>query len=521
VKKTSRQILSTAIALATALPASAWATNGYFSHGWGTKSKAMAGVATALPQDTLVSATNPAGMAFLGQRVDIGVSFFNPSPRGYEANNDYSTQMVPATAGGNNFNVEFPAGGFVTPGRYDSDSDWFLIPSIGYNHQLTPRSTIGVSIYGNGGMNTDYSNAVWANFAPAPNQRVAIRSDGQQVPLFDNRMTGVLDLNAGQPIPVTDPTVTTQPFPPSAQFPGGEVAPVVNGNPNGFLTATGPTGVNLEQLFIEIPYTIQIGDGKQAFGIAPVFAAQSFEAKGLQPFQAASVDPTKVTNNGTDWSYGVGLHLGWYGEVTDELALGLSYRTKMWMSDFDKYSGLFADGGGFDIPAMFNFGLAYKVQPAVTVGFDYQHIFYDEIEAISNSNDIDLSPCFGAEPKPSYCLGAKAGLGFGWKSQDVFKLGVRWDQSDKLKLFGGVSYNTELLKSNQQALFNILTPATIRWHLSVGATYVHSAKDEFNLAYTYMPKETIDGTSPSITQAQTGNIYMQQQDIEISWNHRF
>ncbi len=41
---------------------SALATNGYFSHGWGTKSKAMAGVAAALPQDTLVSATNPAGM---------------------------------------------------------------------------------------------------------------------------------------------------------------------------------------------------------------------------------------------------------------------------------------------------------------------------------------------------------------------------------------------------------------------------------------------------------------------------
>jgi len=502
VNKTSRRILSSAIALAVALPASAWATNGYFSHGWGTKSKAMAGVATALPQDTLVSATNPAGMAFLGQRFDLGVSFFNPSPRGYEANNDFSTGPYPG--GPDNF----PTGGFVTPGRYDSDTNWFLIPSLGYNHPLNERSTIGISIYGNGGMNTDYSNAVWENFAVAPNQRVA-SVNGQQLPLFD--------FSSGQPVPITNPNITEIPIPGG----GGAMAPVGNGNPNGFLTASQPTGVNLEQLFIEIPYTIQIGDGKQAFGIAPVFAAQSFEAKGLQPFQAASVDPTKVTNNGTDWSYGVGLHLGWYGEVTDELALGLSYRTKMWMSDFDKYSGLFADGGGFDIPAMFNFGLAYKVQPAVTVGFDYQHIFYDEVEAISNSNDIDISPCFGTEPKPSYCLGAKAGLGFGWKSMDVFKLGVRWDQSDKLKLFGGVSYNTELLKSSQQALFNILTPATIRWHLSVGATYVHSAKDEFNLSYTYMPKETLDGTSPSITQAQTGNIYMQQQDIEISWNHRF
>jgi long-chain fatty acid transport protein len=36
-----------------------------------------------------------------------------------------------------------------------------------------------------------------------------------------------------------------------------------------------------------------------------------------------------------------------------------------------------------------------------------------------------------------------------------------------------------------------------------------------------MPKETVDGTSPSITGAQTGSIYMEQKDIEISWNHRF
>jgi long-chain fatty acid transport protein len=36
-----------------------------------------------------------------------------------------------------------------------------------------------------------------------------------------------------------------------------------------------------------------------------------------------------------------------------------------------------------------------------------------------------------------------------------------------------------------------------------------------------MPKETLDGTSPSITQSQSGSIYMEQKDIEISWSHHF
>jgi long-chain fatty acid transport protein len=483
-------------------PATAFATNGYFAHGWGTKSKAMAGVATALPQDTLVSATNPAGMAFLGNRLDIGVAFFNPSPRGYEANPDFATGPYPG--GPDNF----PTGGFVTPGEFDSDSDWFLIPSIGYNYDINDRASVGVSIYGNGGMNTDYSNAVWENFAVAPNQRVAIVGD-QQLPLFD--------FSTGQPMPITDPNITQVPIPGG----GGGLAPVVNGNPGGFLTATGPTGVNLEQLFIEVPFTFKIGDGKQAFGIAPVFAVQSFEAEGLQPFRAASVNPDKVTNNGKDWSYGFGVHFGWYGEVTEQLALGLSYRTKMWMTDFDEYSGLFADGGNFDIPAMFNFGLAYKLQPNLTVAFDYQHIFYNEIDSIANSNDLDLTPCFNAGPKPSYCLGAKAGLGFGWDSMDVLKLGARWDQSEKWSFMGGVSYNSDLLKTDEQALFNILTPATVRWHLTLGATYKHNPKNEFNISFAYMPETTVDGTSPSITQTQTGSLYMEQKDIEISWSHRF
>jgi long-chain fatty acid transport protein len=114
-----RRSVSLALASAfVAVPMTSLATNGYFAHGWGTKSKAMAGVATALPQDTLVTATNPAGMAFMGNRLDLGVSFFNPSDRGYKANADYATQPVPATdpSGMANFMVDFPAGPFVTPG---------------------------------------------------------------------------------------------------------------------------------------------------------------------------------------------------------------------------------------------------------------------------------------------------------------------------------------------------------------------------------------------------------------------
>ncbi len=493
-----KTLLRSLLVIATAgtgatLVNTASATNGYFAHGWGIRSKAMAGAATALPQDTLAASTNPAGIAFLGRGLDLGLAFFNPSPRGYQANPDYAVQQVQTDQG----SFTLPAGGFVTPGEYDSSDDWFVIPAFGYSRPLDERSSLGVVVFGNGGMTTRYQDRPpFENFAVYPNQRIGSYPDGSTGPYFD--------FSSGQPRPVTDPVPGT-----------------VNGNPNGIYTATTPTGVHLEQMFIEIPYSLKIGDGRQSVGIGPVFAVQRFKATGLEPFKQMSVRPDKVTNNGYDWSYGAGLHFGWYGQIDERLALGASYRTTIWMSKFDEYAGLFADAGSFDIPAMLNLGLAYKPQPRLTLAFDYQHIFYGESDAIANSNDVDLTACQNPGPKQAYCLGGDSGVGFGWASMDVFKLGLSYEVSDRLTLMGGVSYNTDFLKTDRQGLFNILAPATIRWHWTLGAAYRLSKTDELAVAFAYMPKATFDGTSPTLTQTQTGSLYMEQFEFSLGWSHYF
>jgi long-chain fatty acid transport protein len=52
------------VALAAA-SGSAFATDGYFAHGYGMKAKGMA------LQDGLAAATNPAGMVMVGDRLDM------------------------------------------------------------------------------------------------------------------------------------------------------------------------------------------------------------------------------------------------------------------------------------------------------------------------------------------------------------------------------------------------------------------------------------------------------------------
>jgi long-chain fatty acid transport protein len=116
------------------LAGSAFATNGMFSHGYGMKSKGMAGASTAMSDDAFAGANNPAAAAFSGNRIDLGVDVFSPRRD---------------TSNSNIFGSGSAAG-------VDSDAHYFLIPEMGYNQMFSDSMALGVTVYGNGGMNTDY-----------------------------------------------------------------------------------------------------------------------------------------------------------------------------------------------------------------------------------------------------------------------------------------------------------------------------------------------------------------------------
>ncbi len=124
--------------------ATASATNGYFAHGYSVKNKALAGAGTALPLDSLASSTNPAGLAFVGRQFDFGLSYFTPS-------REYTTRGA----------ITVPTGG-LTPGTTESEGEMFIIPSLGINWVLNENNFLGLSIYCNGGMNTNYETATYA-----------------------------------------------------------------------------------------------------------------------------------------------------------------------------------------------------------------------------------------------------------------------------------------------------------------------------------------------------------------------
>jgi long-chain fatty acid transport protein len=214
----------------------------------------------------------------------------------------------------------------------------------------------------------------------------------------------------------------------------------------------------------------------------------------------------------SNYSFGGGVRVGWLGTVANGLDLGVSYQTKLYMTDFDDYKGLFAEGGNFDIPAILNAGLAYNLTPKLTLAFDYQRIFYSDVKALNNSNAL--------KPLGNNRLGSDDGLGFGWEDVNVYNFGAQYDHSDHWSFRVGYSHGDQPFES-AQALFNILAPATIQDHLTAGLTYRFGQGQEINLAYMHAFDNEIEGQNVPNTGTQTGNVRMSQNEVEIGWAYRF
>ena len=154
------RVLAALLLLAILPPAAA--TNGYFAHGYSISQRAMAGAATAMVEDSLVASVNPANGVWVGDALDVGLSVFAPI-------RDHSASARGDDAGPGIFTI--------SPIEEDrSQRERFYIPGFGYNRRIDERSSWGVAVYGNGGLNTVYTQNT-ARF-------------GDQIPVFRTECEG-------------------------------------------------------------------------------------------------------------------------------------------------------------------------------------------------------------------------------------------------------------------------------------------------------------------------------------------
>jgi long-chain fatty acid transport protein len=283
------------------------------------------------------------------------------------------------------------------------------------------------------------------------------------------------------------------------------------------ITSSGSkTYSNLEQLFISPTIAKKVGD--HSFGVSLNLIRQTFEAKGLEAFDttANSIHVGSVTNRGEDVSTGWGLKFGWTGQVSPTVTLGAVYQTRSRMSKFDKYKGLFAEEGGFDIPENYGIGMAIKASPKATVAVDVTQINYGSIKSLANPGTLF--------PQVSgLVMGRENGSGFGWKDMTVFKLGVSYEYRPDLVVRAGYNYSKMPITS-QNTYFNILAPATVEQHLTLGATWTLNNKSELTLSYMHAFQQSVAGVPNGNGQTVAGypvDLKMSQNAVGIAYGWRW
>jgi len=442
-----RTLLAAATAAAL-VPLAALATDGYFSHGYGMQAKGRGGASTAMTTDSFGGAVNPATMAFAGDRLDLGLDWFRPDRSASRSGSAGGTGALDGSANGN-------------------ESQDFFIPEFGYNKMLRPDVSLGITVYGNGGMNTNYQG-------------------------------GQLDQGICQQQPP-------------------------NGVRVNLLCGSGNLGVDLSQLIIAPTVGWKFA-ANHSLGLSPLLAYQRFKAYGLDAFSAISSDPQHLTNKGYDSTWGAGARIGYFGQLTPSFAVGAAYSTKI-KGKFNEYKGLFAEQGEFDIPENYNAGIAFKALPNLTFAADYQRINYSKSKSVGNpSNTPGCTPTSPGGPGVgSACLGASgSSLGFGWKDVNVLKLGVEYAYSQALTLRAGYNHTDNPVQS-RDVTFNILAPGVVQDHVTLGFSYALGKASELTMAYMHAFKNSVSGpaNNPYFNVGGTETLTMSENSLGIAWGTRF
>lgn len=352
------------------------------------------------------------------------------------------------------------AAGFGFFGDTESDAKYFLMPEMGFSMPLDDKLHIALAVVGNGGMNTTYPENFFSFGGPP------------DTPARDAKL-----------------------------------------------------GVDIMQLLVPITVAYKVNDN-HAIGASLVLAETRFRAYGLEAFQlfdaggfTITSDPNHLTGQGFDYSYGAGIKLGWQGKfIDDRLTLGLTYASRTYMTKFDKYRGLFAEQGDFDIPENYGVGIAIKPAKNLVIAADILRINYSKVASVGNPG---MGTPIGTNGVPSITdpskeLGNDNGMGFGWKDQTVYKFGVQYGVNNRLQLRAGYNYGASPIPDNM-VTFNLLAPATVERHYSLGFTYKANENLEVTGAYMYAASNSQSACGQNIVNCASFNMHQNMFGMTFGW----
>lgn len=258
-------------------------------------------------------------------------------------------------------------------------------------------------------------------------------------------------------------------------------------------------------------------------GISANYQVERIKVNGIQNFDhpptpenpTGSIFPGSVTNRGYNYSTGWGFTIGYHGQITDALAIGVTYQPKTTMSRLSKYKGFLSQRGKLDIPRKIGFGISYKITPCIVAAFDVEQIQWKKVKALSN-------PLLQPGAIIPNLLGTDNGPGFGFKDQWYYRVGLEWAIDECWTVRCGFRHANTPIKSSQTAV-NALTLDCVEDFVTAGATWNLNACNEISIMGAWGFENTVKGKDsiPVILGGGNANLTEQKYAIGLAWGWKF
>ncbi len=263
-------------------------------------------------------------------------------------------------------------------------------------------------------------------------------------------------------------------------------------------------------------------DDKLSLGISLNIDYQSvaFQQRVLSDTTGNGVGDTVVDNfdlSRAASSFGFGLGLGILYDLNPQITLGFSYKSKQRFSDMEyqlAYGDIYSDtqtagsAGTYklalDFPQQAAAGIAYRPNSKLTLSADLKWINWSDTMnklAVTGPNNFvrTMNP--------------------GWDDQTVFAVGVNYDLNDRISLRGGYNYAKSPFGENQ-ASRNLILPAIVESHYTLGAGFVLNSNWDLSVHYMYTPKKTLQAPATDL-QAPGAIISLQETSFGANIGYRF
>lgn len=251
---------------------------------------------------------------------------------------------------------------------------------------------------------------------------------------------------------------------------------------------------NLQLMQFAVPVAYKVGGF--SIGVAPVLQYGSLDINyDMNGATAGGASSTR----GVAQDFGVGYNVGATYEQ-DGLTVGASYKSSIDMT-YDGQLSLASRDFGINN----GLGISDELEQPAEIGAGVSYTFG------GNTIAVDF--------KQIQWGSAKGYKTFGWEDQNVYMIGYQFAQ-DSWAVRAGYNYAKSPIKEKAAAsmmapgqydgaAYNMLNmlgfPAIVEKHYTIGGSYAFTKTTSIDLAYVYVPEETVRMNTSALTQAMTLN----------------